>query len=154
MQLTSLLHKLSPVAPINSIRTWSTIAVSFSILLATNPAVALPLQDGNYRIGSKYIQIASKGDRICYQGKTATRGTTASVAPYSLPDFSVVNFKTVGSEETLVLHQPSIGHLLYGTVHMLTDWEADYEFPRSLDEAMKRCLNSQLPFYEEFKSSR
>jgi hypothetical protein len=141
---TSLLPKLSLL---------SAVAATFSLLAAT-PAMALPLQDGNYRIGSKYIQIASKGERICYQGKTATRAVTASVNPHSLPDFSVVNFKTDGTQETLVLHQPAIGHLLYGSVHRLTDWEADYQIDRSQDDAMKRCLTSQVPFFEESKSSR
>jgi hypothetical protein len=141
---TSLLPKLSLL---------SAVTATFS-LLATHPALALPLQDGNYRIGSKYIQIASKGDRVCYAGKTATRGTTASVAPHSLPDFSVVNFKTEGTQETLVLHQPTMGHLLYGTVHMLRDWEADNSISLPVDDVMKRCLSSQAPFFEEFKSSR
>jgi hypothetical protein len=140
---------------INAARIWGTVA--FFILaniFATTPALALPLQVGNYRIGSKYIQIASKGDRVCYQGKSATRAVTASVAPHSLPDFSVVNFKTDSTQETLLLHQPAIGHLLYGTVHMLTDWEADYQMDRSLNDAMKRCLNTESPFFEESKSSR
>jgi hypothetical protein len=138
-----------------SIATSLIIATTFSIILSTNSAMALPLQVGDYRgAGSKYIQIGSKGDRICYQGKTATRGTTASVAPHSLPDFFVVNFKQDGTQETLVLHQPAIGHLLYGTVHMLRDWEADYVISLPVDDAMKRCLNSQAPFFEEMKPLR
>jgi hypothetical protein len=136
---------------INAARIWGTVAFS---ILATAPAMALPLQVGNYRIGSKYIQIASKGDRVCYQGKTATRAVTASVAPHSLSDFYVVNFKTDGTQETLVLHQPAIGHLLFGTVHTLNDWEADYQMDRSLNDAMKNCLNTQSPFFDETKSLR
>jgi hypothetical protein len=140
---------------INPVKIWGTVPAIAFILLTTTPVMALPLQDGNYRIGSKYIQIGSKGDRICYQGKTATRRITASVAPHnSLPDFSVVNFQTVDAKTTLVLHQPSIGHLLYGAVHNLTDWEADYQIDRSLDDTMTRCLNSQEAFFEESKSSR
>jgi hypothetical protein len=139
---------------INTVKTWGIVPSITFILLTTSSAMALPLQDGSYRIGSKYIQLASKGDRICYQGKTATRGTTASVAPHSTPDFFVVNFKTAGSKETLLLHQPSLGHLLYGTAHNLADWEVDYSVDRLQDDVMKRCLNSQAPFFEESKSSR
>jgi hypothetical protein len=79
---------------------------------------------------------------------------TGVVAPHSLPDFYVVNFKMDGTQETLMLHQPAIGHLLFGTVHMLTDWEADYQMDRSLNDAMKNCLNTQSPFFDEMKSLR
>jgi hypothetical protein len=147
----SMFKHIYPKTKINAARIWGTVAFS---ILATAPAMALPLQVGNYRIGSKYIQIASKGDRVCYQGKSATRAVTASVAPHSLSDFYVVNFKMDGTQETFVLHQPAIGHLLYGRVHMLRDWEADYNINLPVDEAMKRCLNTESPFFDESNQSR
>jgi hypothetical protein len=127
---------------------------TLTILCSTIPAMALPLQEGVYRIGSKYIQIAASGDRVCYQGFSARGSITASISPHTLPDFFVVNFKTADTKEPLVLHQPTIGNLLYGTLHNLDSWEADYQFPASQNDAMQRCLKSQTAFLEESKSSR
>lgn len=119
------------------------------------PIMALPLQEGMYRIGSKYIQIAAKGDRVCYEGMSARGGLTSSVAPHpTLPDFFLVNFLTQEGKEPLVLHQPSVGQLLYGTVHQLSNWDADYQIPRDKSDRMKRCLESTKPFREDVKSSR
>jgi hypothetical protein len=137
-----------------SVRTWSTVFSTLAICCFSIPAMALPLQEGRYRIGSKYIQIAARGNRLCYQGLSARGNTTSSITPHTSPDFYVVNFKTADSKETLVLHQPTIGNLLYGTLHNLASWAADYESSRSQNDAMERCLGSQSPFLEESTSSR
>jgi len=136
------------------VRLGGTLCSTLTILCSTVPAIALPLQEGMYRIGSRYIQIAASGDRVCYQGFSATASTTASISPHTLPDFFVVNFKTADTKETLVLHQPTLGNLLYGTLHNLNSWEVDNQFPESKNDAMQRCLKSQTAFLEESKSSR
>ncbi|MBD1824375.1 hypothetical protein H6F51_18045 [Cyanobacteria bacterium FACHB-DQ100] len=137
-----------------SVKLWSAFFSTLALCCSSIPAMALPLQEGMYRIGSKYIQISANGDRLCYQGLSARGSTTASIGTYTLPDFYVVNFKTADSKETLVLHQPTIGNLLFGTLHNLASWEADYQSPRSQNDAMKRCLGSQSPFIEQSTSSR
>jgi len=130
------------------------LSTAISLVLAL-PVSALPLQEGVYRIGSKYIHLGSKGDRVCYEGFSARGSMTASVAPHpTLPDFFVVNLPLQAEQEPSVLHQPSIGHLLYGTVHRLTDWEADYQIPYNQSDRLKRCLESTQPFREVVQSRR
>jgi hypothetical protein len=108
-----------------SVRLWSTFFSTLAICCSSLPAMALPLQEGMYRIGPRYIQIAASGDRLCYQGLSARASTTASISPHTLPDFYVVNFNSTDGKEPIVLHQPTIRNLLFGTLHNLASWEAD-----------------------------
>jgi hypothetical protein len=129
-----------------------TIAIATTLLslgLAL-PAAALPLQAGVYRVGSRYIQIAQKGRRMCFRGFSTNGVTTASIAPDTKnPGFYRIN----GYKDTVVRQQdPNI--LLIGELNNLSPYEADNEFPRDLTDDLKRCLNSQKPFFERASGGR
>lgn len=129
-----------------------TIAIATTLLslgLAL-PAAALPLQVGVYRVGSRYIQIAQKGRRMCFRGFSVNGATTASIASDTKnPGFYLIN----GYKDT-VMHQQDRNILLFGEMNNLISYEADYEFPRNLTDDLKRCLNSQKPFFERVSGGR
>lgn len=130
-----------------SITTIGTILFSLGFSL---PAVALPLQVGVYRVGSRYIQIAQKGNRLCFRGFSARGATTASITPDSEhPDFYLIN----GLNDT-VLHQKDLKTLFFGEMNNLELYEVNYSFPGDITDDLQRCLQSQKPFFERVSGGR
>jgi hypothetical protein len=121
------------------------------------PAIALPIQQGLYTgPGSQSIQVAAKGDRICYQGVSRNGALTATLSPHpKVADFYVVEgLKIQPDGELFVVHQPTIDTLLTGTLHNLTARPSDTASPRDLNTTMKSCLNAQGPFNKTEKLGR
>ncbi|MBW4681366.1 MAG: hypothetical protein KME19_14800 [Microcoleus vaginatus WJT46-NPBG5] len=134
-------------------KTWVSLGV-MALCLASfsrgKAASAFPLQDGVYRVGSRYIQIAQQNERICFRGFSMRGATIASVEPDpERPDFYIIN----GLDNT-VLTQQDIDTLLIGPINRLLKYPADYEFPRDLDEDLQECLNSTEPFYKQISGGR
>jgi hypothetical protein len=127
------------------------IGVVAAITSVVSPALAeLPLQVGVYRLGSKYIQIAQTGSRMCFRGFSIHGATTASISPdRENPGFYLIN----GFDDT-VFHQSEINTILFGSRNQLVSYSADYEFPRDLGEDLQRCLKSQQPFFERVSGGR
>ena len=113
-------------------------------------AAAFPLQQGVYRVGSQYIQIAQQNERICFRGFSMRGVTIASVEPHpERPDFYIIN----GLDDT-VLTQQDMDTLLIGPINRLRKYPADYEFPRDVFDDLQECLNSTEPFYNQTSGGR
>jgi hypothetical protein len=105
---------------------------------------ALPLQVGVYRLGSRYIQIAEKQNRICFKNSSSYGATVASVsADTNRQDFYQIN----GVDGAFLLQQDQ-ETLLFGPIHQLVNYAAEYNFPRELDDDLQQCLSSQKPFFK------
>lgn len=124
------------------------VPVALVVLEAATGAIAsaLPLQTGLYRSGgSNYIQIAVQGERLCYHGMSSRGSTIASItADPQRPDF----YQIEGLTE-VVLHQPGVETLLYGSPHQLTQYSPDYEFPAEIGPLMQQCLDSKAAFFQQ-----
>ena len=108
-------------------------------------ATGLPLQVGMYHMGaSNYIQIAVKGDRLCYNGFSSRGSAVGSIVPDSkLPDVYRIN-----GLDNLVLYQQDIKTLLYGEVHQMNAYEADYGAERTIGTTLQQCLDSNSAFFK------
>ena len=113
--------------------------------MAGKSLAALPLQVGVYRLGSIYIQIAEKENRICYHGFSAKQSTVASVAA----DIDHQDLYKINGLEGLFLLQQDRDTLLFRPVKMLNKWVADYGFSDNLDDDLQECLSSQKPFFKQ-----
>jgi hypothetical protein len=110
----------------------------------------LPLQVGIYRTGSRYIQIANQGERLCYHGFTARGATTASLTPDpNRPGF----YKIYGWNDT-VLKQETNHSILFGSEHRLNSIEADNSFPAEIGDVLQACLDSRSNFNQAKTSFR
>lgn len=119
--------------------TWCSIASIAEIGLA-----AIPLQVGVYRVGSRYIQIAQRENRLCFHGFSIHGATTASLEPdRDRPDVYRVN----GFDDTVLLQQDA-DTLLMGPIHYLNPYPADYEFPQTISDDLEVCLSSTKPFFK------
>ncbi|MCY7324413.1 MAG: hypothetical protein LH660_22090 [Phormidesmis sp. CAN_BIN36] len=108
-------------------------------------ATGLPLQVGMYRMGaSNYIQIAVKGDRLCYNGFSSRGSAVGSIAPD--PKFQDVY--RINGLDNLVLYQQDIKTLLYGEVNQMNAYEADYGTARTIGTTLQQCLDSNSPFFK------
>jgi hypothetical protein len=114
------------------------------------PAFALPLQVGVYRVGSRYIQIAQQGNRLCFRGFSINGVTTASISP----DSEHSGFYLINGLDDTVVHQKDLKTLFIGQINNLEPYEADYEFPRNISDDLQRCLQSQKPFFERISGGR
>lgn len=113
--------------------------------LATTTATAMPLKPGLYRWASKYIQIAQKGDRLCYQGSTARASLTASLQRDSQnPEI----YRLHGAKD-LVVKQNQADQILYGSRDNLLPYTAEAEPNLELNPAMQQCLKSTKPYYKQ-----
>ncbi|MBF2026207.1 MAG: hypothetical protein IGS48_05480 [Oscillatoriales cyanobacterium C42_A2020_001] len=119
-------------------------------LVFTEVANALPLQPGSYSWGSKYIQIAKKGDRFCYQGFSARATLIASLSPH--PKYP--NLHQIAGSKEMVVRQDSPDQLSYGSVNHLLPYPRDRQFGSELTAEMKQCLNAQKPYYKQKTSTR
>lgn len=131
-------------------RDFGFIVVFLTGLVAGKSVAALPLQVGVYRIGSIYIQIAEKENRICYHGSSARQSTVASVAA----DSNHQDFYKINGLDGFILLQQDTDTLLFGRVNQLSKYVADYGSSRDLDDDLQECLTSQKPFYKQKSSSR
>ena len=105
----------------------------------------LPLQVGMYRIGSSiYIQIAVKGERLCYDGFLSSGSAVGSIAP----DSKLQEVYRINGLDNLVLYQQDIKPLLYGEVNQMNDYTSDYETARTIKTTLQQCLDSNSPFFK------
>lgn len=121
------------------------LMVNLVLLGLAENAIAggLPLQVGVYRLGTdNSIQLAQKGDRLCYQGFSSRGSSTGSIAlDARLSDFSRIN----GFDDA-VLYQPDLETLLFGPIHQLTKYTADSSASRTISPTLQQCLNAKEPF--------
>lgn len=116
---------------------------------ASLPAFAspLPLQQGNYYGGgSRYIQIAAKGERLCFHGYGGRGATVASITP----DPSHEGFYRISGWIDTVLYQQDLKTLLFGSTNNLLPYEADYDLSRDISDSLQKCLESDAPFEQHF----
>lgn len=115
--------------------------------LSTAPSTTsgLPLQVGMYRVGSRYIQIAAQGDRLCYQGSTVNGSTTASLRPMS----AMPGFYQIHGWDDIFLKQETTDTILFGTKHQLGPYPADYSLPRDVNQILQACLDSREDFFQQ-----
>lgn len=108
-------------------------------------ANGLPLQVGMYRMGSSnYIQIAVKGDRLCYSGFSPRGSVVGSIAP----DPKLAGAYQINGLDNLVLYQQDIKTLLYGEVNQLNSYASDYGAARTIGKTLQQCLDSSSPFFK------
>ncbi len=108
-------------------------------------ASGLPLQVGMYRMGSSnYIQIAVKGERLCYNGFSSRGSAVGSIAP----DSKFQGVYRINGLDNLALYQQDIKTLLYGEVNQMTAYTSDYETPRTISTTLQQCLDSNSPFFK------
>ena len=125
------------------LRTLMATLLSFGIAPAAM-ASGLPLQIGMYRMGSSnYIQIAVKGDRLCYNGFSSRGSAVGSIAPDPIQGVYRIN-----GLDNLVLYQQDIKTLLYGEVNQMNAYTSDYETARTIGTTLQQCLDSNAPFFK------
>lgn len=108
-------------------------------------ANGLPLQVGIYRMGSSnYIQIAVKGDRLCYNGFSPRGSAVGSIAP----DPKLAGVYQINGLDNLVLYQQDIKTLLYGEVNQMNSYASDYGTARTIGRTLQQCLDSSSPFFK------
>ncbi len=108
-------------------------------------ASGLPLQVGMYRMGSSnYIQVAVKGDRLCYNGFSSRGSAVGSIEP----DSKLQGVYRINGLDNLVLYQQDIKTLLYGEVNQMNAYSSDYETPRTIGTTLQQCLDSNSPFFK------
>lgn len=104
----------------------------------------IPIQVGSYHLGSKYIQIAKLGNRICFQGSSVHGQTTASITPEPKhPGFYIIQ----GWEDTR-LYQQEQETLLFGELNNLVGYQLDSELNGDINTDLQECLNATEPFYK------
>jgi len=97
-----------------------------------------------YRMGSSnYIQIAVKGDRLCYNGFSSRGSAVGSIAPDPIQGVYRIN-----GLDNLVLYQQDIRTLLYGEVNQMNTYDADYGTARTIGTTLQQCLDSNAPFFK------
>ncbi len=105
-------------------------------------AKAMPPQPGFYSWASKYIQIAKKGDRLCYQGFSSSATMVASVQQ----DAENPSLYRLHTLKDAALKQDKPDEILYGAEDNLLPYAATKKAPQKLSAEMQRCLNSKKPF--------
>lgn len=113
------------------------------------PAFAspLPLQKGiYYGGGSRYIQIAAKGARLCFHGYSGRGATVASI----IPDPSLEGFYRINGWTDTVLYQQDLKILLFGSTNNLLPYKADDNLSQDISDSLQQCLESNAPFEQRF----
>ncbi|MDB9381390.1 hypothetical protein PN465_03935 [Nodularia spumigena CS-584] len=113
-----------------------------------------PLKPGFYFRGSIGIQIAIKGNRICYEGMSRYGRTVASVIrdPKYLSFYKLESVKKKGqSPEPFYLMQLTSDAIHYGDFMGLSSIEIDRGGGNTNSKEMQRCLksNKTFSFFEE-----
>lgn len=125
------------------------VAVVVSSISLPALATPLPLQVGTYYGGgSRYIQIAAKGERLCFHGFGTRGATVASITP----DPSLEGFYRIHGRIDAALYQQDLKILLFGGTNNLLPYEADYNLSRDIGDSLQNCLESDAPFEESFDS--
>jgi hypothetical protein len=106
---------------------------------------SLPIQVGSYTLGSKYIQIAKSGNRICFQGSSVHGQTTASITP----DPKHRGFYLIHGWEDARLYQQEQKTLFFGELNSLMGYQTDYESNDNINTDLQQCLNTTQPFYRQ-----
>jgi len=112
------------------------------------------LTAGVYNLGSRYIAIATQGDRTCYEGYSLPSGryavavgeTTGSLSPEK--DYFVLDgWKQYG--RTITLRQKGSNLLITNNDNSPEEYNYFQSITReTYSEALIRCLNSTEPFFE------
>lgn len=124
---------------------WSILVTANLLVGMTSAAIAsgLPLQVGSYRLGANnYIQIAQKGDRLCYQGFSNRGSSVGSITP----DPTLQDFSRISGFNDAVLYQPDLETLLFGPIHQLAKYTADYNVSRNISPTLQQCLDANGSF--------
>lgn len=124
-----------------------------------DPAYSQPLKPGFYFRGSIGIQIAIKGNRICYEGMSRYGRTVASVIrePKYLNFYKLESVKKKGqSKEPFYLMQLTSDAIHYGDFMALYSIEIDRNGENTNSKEMQRCLksNKTFSFFEESDKHR
>ena len=117
-------------------------------------AYSQPLKPGFYFRGSIGIQIAIKGNRICYEGVSRYGRTVASVIrdPKYLNFYKLESVKKKGqSKDPFYLMQLTSDAIHYGDFMVLSSIEIDRSGGNKNSKEMQRCLKSNKTFSLEFK---
>jgi hypothetical protein len=119
-----------------------------------DPASSQPLKPGFYFRGSIGIQIAIKGNRICYEGMSRYGRTVASVIrdPKYLGFYKLESLKKkANSPEPFYLMQLTSDASHYGDFMGLSSIEVDRSGGNTNSKEMQRCLKSNrtFSFFEE-----
>ncbi|MFB8789855.1 MAG: hypothetical protein U7123_13620 [Potamolinea sp.] len=128
----------------------STVA---NLLLFANmsEAQAIPLQVGTYSLdASSHIEIAAKGERFCYAGSFKNGATIASLHLYSkIPGYYLVNNSALG------ISQQDVDTILWGPGGQMIPVKRDREMRSGtgFSNDLQKCLNSNKPFYKQYKPS-
>jgi hypothetical protein len=126
-----------------------TIALPAWVLLSAG-AIAMPLQPGAYSSASRYIQIAKKGTRYCYQGFSA-RGTFVSSLS---PDPKKAGHYRLDGSQDLFIRQDSPTQISFGSLSNPLTYKTNSEFGNQLSDDMQQCLNSSKPYSRQQTSGR
>lgn len=129
----------------------STVANLF-LFANLSEAQAIPLQVGTYSIGaSSHLEIAAKGERFCYAGSSKNGATIASLHPDSKnPGFYLVhNFSGLG------ISQQDVDTILWGPANQMIPVSRDRKMysGTGFSNDLQKCLNSNKPFYKQYKPS-
>lgn len=126
------------------------VVIQPAVVFAQRPTI----KAGTYNLGSRYITIATQGNRICYQGSSSPSGryavavgeTTGSLSS-DKDDFVINGWKKYG--KTITLRQK--GQDLLITQNSNSSEEYSY-FPSGSEEkysdSLTKCLNSTGVFFE------
>jgi hypothetical protein len=122
-----------------------TIATLTWISLLTHSSIAQPLSSGVFLgPGSSKIQIASSGDRICYQ----SLGRSMMVSSVTL-DTSHRDVYRLDGIPTFALYQPSPNTLLFGEESQLAKAKVVSNTVDSISPLLKECLASKGTFFKQ-----
>ncbi len=110
------------------------------------------LTPGTYNMGSRYIQIAQQGARLCYQGSSFPSGryaiavgeTTGSLS-YEAEEWVADGWQRYGRRITL---QQSGESLIVNLDDTERSEYAFMKFDEEYSSAMLKCLNSKKTFFE------
>ncbi len=101
------------------------------------------LRPGTYRMsGSNYIQIAVRGDRLCYRGSSNAGKTTASLSPISNQpgSYRIYNFGNGADVD------PGMDVI---SQQRLNSYQLDNVSPNTLDKDLEACLDTTGNYYNQ-----
>ncbi len=115
------------------------------ISLLTPTSLAQPLKSGIFLgPGQQKIQIASQGDRVCYQSLNKS-GMVSSATP----DPKYRGFYRLDGLPTFALYQPSPNTLLYGELNQLAKAQVVDQSTETMSSLLKECLASKGNFFKK-----
>lgn len=108
----------------------------------------LSLQTGTYRTkGSNYIQIVSRGTRLCYRGSSNAGTITASLSPIADQPGSYriynIDNRIASDKEAEIVSQDQ-----------LNSYEVSNEFSNAIDEDLENCLSASGNYFNQHSDSR